>query len=165
MRNKPSLLPNYVGIVTSQGFLVLAVVLYYADYPFPTVIGQICQCFLSSLIWTPFSIAKKLIWVDRSAAVLNMVLLGSAHLQQGMLIIDMWPALALTILFKLADWHIGGEDLSPWYIWWHFNLIANNASMALSKDTLPLVVYVVQHAVAAIHLRYIRSTAGHEKPM
>ena len=143
------MLPQWVDIVTSHGFLILACTLYYAGYPIRTVLGQLCQYCLSTLIWTSF-VSTKILWMDRTIAILNIVSLGLAHVQQGILMDDIWPALCFTISFKLVDWSVCLNGCSLWYFWWHFNLLANNVSIVMTKKTIPIILYVIQHGVAVL---------------
>ena len=139
------MIPNYVFMGTSHGFLGLATVLYTYNYPKCVVFGQVVQYGLSVLIWSPFA-TKHFLWMDRITACVNIVLLGSAHCDRGVLVKDIGPALITTLLFKMTDWYVGGS--SPWYFWWHVNLIANNTGIALRKRTLSSWVYPLEYGLA-----------------
>lgn len=156
---KPGNLPAYVAVMTSHSFLLLAVVLFHAGYSTRTIVGQVVQYLLSTSIWTPYS-SKPLIWVDRSMACINILVLCSEHLSRGLTVNDMLPTLAWTISFKLVDYYFGGTECSPWYVCWHVNLLVNNATIALGKYTLPQQIFYMQHFIAACvfaTLHFLRS--------
>lgn len=120
------------GHGTSVSFLALSVVLYHMSYPTHAIAGLVAQYALSTLVWFP-SCPRYVLWMDRTIAVTNVVVLGAAHVRQGIPIgTVLLPLLAIALWCWYNDLtHPRYGTVTRWYVAWHATLFVFNATIAL----------------------------------
>ena len=119
------------GRVSSNVFLVLALILHSLEYPPVVVLGQLLQYRLSVAVWSP-PVDGLVLWCDRCTALVNVCLLGAAHYQRGVSLQVMLALFPLAFVCKSVDWCVAhGDNVTVWYLCWHGSLFVLNLGLGL----------------------------------